>query len=373
MADRSSMTVPFLDLSAQYPEILQDVRVALDDVIASRSFILGPAVEHFEHDFASFCESAYAIGVNSGTSAIHLALLACGVGPGDEVITTAHSFIATCWPIRWVGAKAVLVDVDPGTLTIDPDRVARAVTPRTKALLPVHLYGQPADTEPLTQIAAQHGLALIEDACQAHGARYKGRRCGSLGSIACFSFYPGKNLGAFGEGGAVVTSDPKLAESVRKLRDHGQGRRYYHDVPGFNYRMDGLQGAVLGVKLQHLDGWNARRREHARAYDKLLNGCPSLRLTARREECEPVYHLYTLRSARRDDLRTFLAERGVATGLHYPVPIHLQSAMVDLGYHAGDFPVTEDACTTLLSLPMFAELTTEQVEYVAAAVREFHG
>ena len=287
------------------------------------------------------------------------------------MITTAHTFIATCWAITYVGARPVLVDVDPETLTLDPQRVGAAVSARTRAIIPVHLYGQPADMDPIMAIARQHHLAVVEDACQAHGARYKGRRVGSIGDIGCFSFYPGKNLGAFGEAGAVVTDDATLAAAVRKQRNHGQARRYHHDLLGFNYRMDGIQGAVLDVKLRHLDCWNSRRREHARAYDALLAACPGLRLTRQRGDGESVYHLYVVRSDRRDGLRAYLAEQGINTGLHYPVPVHRQPAYAELGYAAGDFPITEEACATLLSLPMYAELTPVQLSYVARTVCEF--
>jgi dTDP-4-amino-4,6-dideoxygalactose transaminase len=364
------MMVPFLDLGAQLGTIEPDIKQAIDRVIAAKSFVLGPSVEQFEEQFAAYCDVRHAIGVSSGTAALHLALLACGVGPGDEVITTAHTFIATCWAITYAGARPVLVDVDPETLTIDPQRIPAAVTARTRAIIPVHLYGQPADMDPIMDIARQHRLAVVEDACQAHGARYKGGRVGSIGDIGCFSFYPGKNLGAFGEAGAVVTNDATLAAAVRKQRNHGQAQRYHHDMLGFNYRMDGIQAAVLNVKLRHLDRWNSRRREHAHAYDALLAACPGLRLTHQRGDSESVYHLYVVRSHRRDALRAYLAEQAIDTGIHYPVPIHRQPAYAELGYAAGDFPITEEACATLLSLPMYAELTPHQLSYVAWAVWE---
>jgi dTDP-4-amino-4,6-dideoxygalactose transaminase len=365
------MTVPFLDLGAQLGTIEADIKQAIDRVIAAKSFVLGPAVEQFEEHFAAYCDIRHAIGVSSGTAALHLALLACGVGPGDEVITTAHTFIATCWAITYAGARPVLVDVDPETLTIDPQRIPAAVTARTRAIIPVHLYGQPADMDPIMALARQHHLAVVEDACQAHGARYKGRRVGSIGDIACFSFYPGKNLGAFGEAGAVVTNDAALAAAVRTRRNHGQTHRYRHDVLGFNYRMDGIQATVLTVKLRHLDHWNSRRREHAHAYDALLAACPGLQLTRQRDDSESVYHLYVVRSDRRDALRAYLAEQGIDTGLHYPVPIHRQPAYAELGYAPGDFPIAEEACAALLSLPMYAELAPRHVAYVAQTVCEF--
>ena len=371
MVSSTQMTVPFLDLGAQLGAIEADLKQAIDRVIAAKSFVLGPSVEQFEEHFAAYCDIRHAIGVSSGTAALHLALLACGIGPGDEVITTAHTFIATCWAITYAGARPVLVDVDPETLTIDPQRIPAAVTARTRAIIPVHLYGQPADMDPIMAIARQHHLAVVEDACQAHGARYKGRRVGSIGDIGCFSFYPGKNLGAFGEAGAVVTNDATLAAAVRKQRNHGQAQRYHHDLLGFNYRMDGIQAAVLNVKLRHLDHWNSRRREHAHAYDALLAACPGLRLTRQRGDSESVYHLYVVRSDRRDALRAYLAEQGIDTGLHYPVPIHRQPAYAELGYAAGDFPITEESCATLLSLPMYAELAPRQVAYVAQTVCTF--
>lgn len=364
-------SVPLLDLGAQLAHIEADVRLAIDGVIASHNFILGPAVEQFEEHFAAYCETAHCIGVNSGTAALHLALMACGVGPGDEVITTTQSFIATCWAISYVGARPVLVDVEPDTLTIDPARLAAAITPRTTAIIPVHLYGHPADMDPIMRLAAEHNLAVIEDACQAHGARYKGRRVGSIGHIACFSFYPGKNLGAFGEAGAVVTNDAARAADVRKRRNHGQSERYYHDVLGYNYRMDGIQAAVLDTKLPHLDRWNQQRRMHAHIYDALLADCRGLRLMRCSADCECVYHQYSLRSYQRDTLRDRLTLRGIGTGLHYPIPIHRQRAYADLGYKAGDFPVAEDACATILSLPMYPELTPSQVAHVAEEVRAF--
>src|SRR5919201_2097851 len=371
MVSSTQMTVPFLDLGAQLGAIEADIKQAIDRVIAAQSFVLGPSVEQFEEHFAAYCAIRYALGVSSGTAALHLALLACGIGPGDEVITTAHTFIATCWAITYAGARPVLVDVDPETLTIDPQRIPAAVTARTRAIIPVHLYGQPADMDPIMAIARQHRLAVVEDACQAHGARYKGRRVGSIGDIGCFSFYPGKNLGAFGEAGAVVTDDATLAAAVRTQRNHGQAQRYHHDLLGFNYRMDGIQAAVLNVKLRHLDRWNSRRRAHAHTYDALLAACPGLRLTHQRGDSESVYHLYVVRSHRRDALRAYLAEQGIDTGIHYPVPIHRQPAYAELGYAAGDFPITEEACVTLLSLPMYAELTPLQVSYVAQAVWQF--
>jgi dTDP-4-amino-4,6-dideoxygalactose transaminase len=364
--------VPFLDLGAQLTEIGPQVRQAIAHVVDTQSFVLGTAVEQFEEHFAAYCETTHATAVSSGTAALHLALLACGVGPGDEVITTTHSFIASSWAITYCGAQPVLVDVDPVTLTIDPAYISAAVSARTKAIVPVHLYGQPADMDPIMRIASAHHLTVIEDACQAHGARYKGRRVGSIGHAGCFSFYPSKNLGAYGEGGAVVTSDAALAADVVMRRNHGQTKRYYHDVLGFNYRMDGIQGAVLDVKLRYLDRWNNQRRAHARTYDMLLSDCPRLRTTGSRGDNENVYHLYCVRSDQRDALRAHLTQYGIGTGLHYPVPIHLQQAYSGLGYRVGDFPVAEDACATLLSLPMYAELTSSQVASVAEAIWACH-
>jgi len=306
--------------------------------------------------------------VNSGTSALHLALLAAGIGPGDEVITVPFTFVATVAAIRYTGARPVFVDIDPGSLTMDPKRLETALTPRTRAVLPVHLYGQPADMDPIVAFARRHDLVVIEDAAQAHGARYNGRRVGSLGDIACFSFYPGKNLGAYGEGGAVVTASADVAKTVRMLRDWGQEQKYMHVLRGFNYRLEGIQGAVLSVKLKYLDEANRRRAVNAWRYSHLLEGA-GVEMPRTMPDRTHVFHVYAVRSKHRDALQRHLTERQVQTGIHYPVPVHLTPAHADLGYHQGDFPESERAANEVLSLPMFPELTEEQIVTVAEAVR----
>lgn len=359
--------IPYLDLPAQYRSIKPEVDEAVQRVLASAQYILGPEVEAFEQAFASYCGTAEAVGVNSGTSALHLALLACGVGPGDEVVTVPFTFIATVAAIEYAGARPVLVDVEPGTLTMDPGQVERAITPRTKAIVPVHLFGQPADMDAIADIGRRRGVRVIEDAAQAHGAEYKGRRCGSMADIAAFSFYPGKNLGAFGEGGAVVTSDRELARTVRLLRSWGEERRYEHRLKGFNYRMDGIQGAILGVKLRHVEAWTEARRSRAALYDRLLADAP-LQTPVVRRDCRHVYHCYVVRIANRDQVRQALADEHIQTGVHYPIPVHLQPAYANLGYAAGEFPVAEAAAREVLSLPIFPEMTDAQVEAVASAL-----
>jgi dTDP-4-amino-4,6-dideoxygalactose transaminase len=315
------------------------------------------------------------VGLNNGTSALHLALQACDIGPGDEVITTPHSWISTTWAISYVGATPVFVDIDPVTYTLDPVQVERAITPRTRAILPVHLYGQSCDLAPLIQLAEQHNLLLIEDAAQAHGAIYNQKRVGTLGRIGCFSFYPGKNLGAFGEAGAVVTDDEHLAARIRRLRDHAQDGRHRHVEIGHNARMEGIQGAVLEVKLRHLDSWNAARARHARKYCDLLSDVTSLQLPASPRPAGHVWHLFVVlvNSADRGWLQSQLAERGISTAVHYPTPIPFQPAYAHLGYQRGDFPVAEDVMGRCLSLPMFASLQNEQIEFVAATIKSLLG
>lgn len=364
--------VPFLDLKAQYDSIKDEIRPAIDGVLASSQFTLGREVAAFEEEFAAYCGGIFGVGVNSGTSALHLALLAAGVWPGDEVITVASTFVATVAAIDYTGARAVFVDVDPDTLTMDPALVEAAITGRTKVILPVHLHGQPADLDPIMEIARRHGLAVIEDAAQAHGAHYKGRPVGSIGDLGCFSFYPGKNLGAYGEGGLVVTNNEHYAETLRMLRDWGQDRKYHHVLKGYNYRMEGLQGAVLRVKLRHLEAWTEARRGHARRYGELLAGA-GVRTPVEAAHARHVYHVYAVRGPARDRLQKALAARDIQTGIHYPIPVHLQPAYADLGYRAGDLPVTERAAAELLSLPMFPELQAGQIAAVAAAVREAAG
>ena len=360
--------VPFVDLGAQYRSIKPEIDAAIARVLDSAQFVLGPEVEAFEREFAAFCGTAHGVAVNSGTSALHLALLAADIGPGDEVITVPFTFVASVAAIDYTGARPVFVDVDDRSLTMDPSAIEAAITPRTKAIIPVHLYGQTADMDPIREIASRHGLTVIEDAAQAHGATYKGRPAGSLGDLGCFSFYPSKNLGAYGEGGIVVTDRDDYAARIRLLRDWGQDSKYHHAVRGFNARMEGFQGAILRVKLRHLPAWTDARRQHAARYHALLADA-GLRLPGEMPYATHVYHLYTVRSGGRDDLRAALAADGIHSGLHYPIPVHLQSAYADLGYSRGDFPVSEQAADEVLSLPMFPEMTGEQIETVAASVR----
>ncbi|HVX29353.1 MAG TPA: DegT/DnrJ/EryC1/StrS family aminotransferase [Nitrolancea sp.] len=366
------MTVPFVDLHAQYVSIEAEVNQAMKNVLERGDFILGKALEQFEADFATFIGTDFAIGVDSGMSALMLALRGLKIGPGDEVITSANTFIATALTISGVGATPILVDVDPETYTLDLEKLERAITPKTKAIMPVHLFGHPEDMDPIMDLAKRHNLFVIEDACQSHGATYKGKTTGTFGNAAAYSFYPAKNLGAYGDGGMIVTSDPELRESIQLLRNYGQTAKYHHAVQGYNNRLDTLQAAVLGVKLQYLAEWNAARRAHADLYGQLLRGS-GVELPPQMPEVEPVWHLYAIRTDHRDALRDFLAERGISTGIHYPIPIHLQPAYQELGYQQGDFPVAERDALRMLSLPMYAELTDEQIEYVAAAIHEFGG
>lgn len=366
------MPVPFIDLKQQYLAIKDEILSAVDSVFESAQFVLGKEVAAFEEEFAAFCGVPHAVAVNSGTSALHLALLAAGVGPGDEVITVPFTFVATAAAVVYTGAKPVFVDVDPVTYTMDPARIEAAITPRTRAILPVHLYGNPADMDPILQVARQHSLTVIEDAAQAHGAEYKGRRCGSMGELGCFSFYPGKNLGAYGEGGLVTTSHPELARKIRMLRDWGAEKKYQHVLKGFNYRMEGVQGAVLRVKLRYLEAWTEARRAHAAAYNKLLTG-DGLTLPTEIAGNRHVYHVYAVLTPQRQELMESLTSQGVQTGIHYPIPVHLLPAYSDLNYVAGDFPVCERIAAQELSLPMFPELTDSQIEAVGQAVGEFNG
>ena len=360
---------PFLDLNAQYRSIRGELDAAVLRVLESSQFILGDEVAAFEREFAAYCGVRHAVGLNSGTSALHLALLAAGVGPGDEVITTPMTFVATVAAILYAGATPVLVDIDPHTGTMDPDRIDEAITAHTKAILPVHLHGCMGDLDPILSLADAHRLAVIEDAAQAHGAEHKGRRAGSIGDIGCFSFYPGKNLGACGEAGAVVTNDGRLAEAIRMLRDWGQASKYHHVVKGYNYRMEGIQGAVLRVKLRHIEEWTEARRRHAERYDALLSGC-GIGTPAAMPDARHVYHVYAVRLRNRDAAQKQLRRAGVATGIHYPVPVHLQPAYADLGHRPGDFPHAERFAAETLSLPMFPELAAEQIQRVCTALEE---
>lgn len=358
--------IPFLSLKRQYAGIARDVEEAVLTTLRSGHYVLGEPVERFEEAFAAYCGTDHAVAVNTGTSALQLALLAAGVGPGDEVITVANTFVATVAAVVETGARPVLVDVDPVTLNMDPAAIAPAITPRTKAVMPVHLHGRLADMEAILEVARAHGLTVIEDAAQAHGAQRGAKRAGAFGDLGCFSFYPGKNLGAAGEGGAVVTDDPDLAHKLRQLRDWGQSERYLHQVKGYNFRMDAIQGAVLGVKLPHLDHWNAGRRRVANAYDAALS--PSLARAAGPFGEDHVCHVYAICPEDRDAFRAGLAEAGVATNSHYPRPVHLQPAFAHLGYGPGSLPVTEAYARRTLSLPMFPELTPQETAQVIDAV-----
>ncbi len=368
------MPVPFVDLQAQYRAIKVEVDAAIQRVLDTSAFVLGREVETFERDFADYVGARQCIGVSNGTAALHLALLACGVGAGDEVIVPANTFFATPEAVSNAGATPVFVDCDPVNYNLDAAKLERAVTGRTRAVIPVHLYGQPADLDAVAEIAARHDLTVIEDAAQAHGARYKGRRVGGLARAGCFSFYPGKNLGAYGEGGAVVTDDPEVARRVRLLRDHGSEVKYRHEIVGYNSRLEGIQAAVLGVKLKHLDGWNELRRRHAARYRELLGpleDAGAISLPREAAYAEHVYHLFVVQTSARDSMQRSLAGAGVQTGIHYPVPAHLQPAYAALGHREGDFPEAERQSRRVLSLPMFAELTERQLAYVVQALEDF--
>ncbi len=365
------MNVPFLDLQTPHRELWPEIRDEFEKAFAAAAFVGGPQVSAFEEEFAQFCGVAGCASVNSGTDAIRLALLAAGIGPGDEVICPAHTFIATSEAVSQTGARPVFVDIDPVTYTMDPCLAEKAVTPRTRALIPVHLYGQCADMDPLLELARRHNLFVLEDACQAHGAAYKGRPAGSMGHAAAFSFYPGKNLGACGEAGAVVSNNPEIIAKVTMLRDHGQSRKYYHDMEGYNARMDALQAIVLRAKLKRLNQWNEGRRAAAQQYARRLGNHPKITIPAVPAHNVHVFHLYVILVENRDALQAFLGERGIGTGLHYPLPLHLQKAYAHLGYKEGDLPVTERVARTLLSLPMFPTLTQAQIDYVCDAILEW--
>lgn len=361
--------IAFLDLKAQYRQVKSEVDAAVARTIESAQFVLGPEVRAFEERFASYCGVTHCNAVNSGTSALHLALLAAGIGADDEVITVSMTFVATTAAILYCGAKPVFVDVDPVAWTMNPSLVEAAITPRTKAIMPVHLHGLMADMDPIMEIARRHNLVVIEDAAQAHGAEYKGRRAGSIGDIGCFSFYPGKNLGAYGEGGAVVTNQPEFARRISLLRDWGQESKYNHVVQGYNYRMDGIQGAVLNVKMNYIEAWTEARRAVASHYDHLLEKYPC------RGPMPPVYsrhvfHVYAVRVPQRDEAQKVLLDAGIGAGIHYPVPVHLQKAYASLGYSAGDFPITEALANQFLSLPIYAELLPEKIIEVAAELQK---
>jgi dTDP-4-amino-4,6-dideoxygalactose transaminase len=350
--------------------IRKEIDAAIARTLDNCSFCLGPDVAQFEKDFAAWCGAKHSIAMNSGTSALHIAMLLLGVRAGDEIITTPFTFVATSWAISYVGARPVYVDIEPDTFNIDPAKIERAITNKTKAILPVHLYGHPFQVEPVIEIARKHGLPVIEDAAQAHGALYNGIKVGTFGEISCFSFYPGKNLGAYGEGGALVTNNAEFAARARSLREHGSMQRYYHDEIGFNYRMEGIQGAVLGVKLKHLDSWTETRRRVARRYHELLADT-GLKLPREAPYAASAYHLYVVRHQRRDELKKHLEANRIGCALHYPVPLHLQKCYRDLGYREGDFPISEQAAHKCLSLPIYPELTEPQQNRVCAAIRDF--
>jgi dTDP-4-amino-4,6-dideoxygalactose transaminase len=362
--------VPYLDLPAQMRPLRKEIDAAIARTLDNCSFCLGPDVAQFEKDFARYCGAEHCLGFNSGTSALHVAMILLGIGQGDEVITTPATFVATSWAISYVGARPVFVDVDDATFNLDPKAVERAISSRTKAILPVHLYGHPADLDPLLKLCAIHNLPLIEDACQAHGAKYRGKVVGTFGAMSAFSFYPGKNLGAYGEGGALVTNNAAYAARARALREHGSTQRYYHDEVGFNYRMEGIQGAVLGVKLKHLDKWTRERRRVAHRYHELLADTP-LQLPREASWAESAYHLYVVRHPERDALKKHLEANKVGCALHYPLPLHLQKCYAHLGYKAGSFPVAEKAARECLSLPIYPEMTDTQIERVAEVTKDF--
>ncbi len=362
--------IPIMDLKRQYLALKDEIDAAMREVLESGWFVLGKNVEAFEKEFAAYCGVRFAVGVSSGVDAIRLALAACGIGPGDEVLTVPNTAVPTALGISFTGAQPALVDVEPDTCLMNPRKVEAALTPRTKAVMPVHLYGQTAHMAPLRDIAKQRGLLLIEDAAQAHGATYRGRKAGALGDAGCFSFYPSKNLGCYGEGGAVTTDDERVAERLRMLRNYGQSDRYHHKLKGSNARLDELQAAILRVKLRHLDAGNKRRRAIASLYNAGLMttgvACP-----VERPECEHVYHLYVVRSPRRDALQSHLKARGVGTQIHYPIPVHLQEAYADLGLGPGSFPIAEQAAREVLSIPIFPELADHEVQDVIAVIRDF--
>jgi dTDP-4-amino-4,6-dideoxygalactose transaminase len=361
--------IPLVDLKAQYAAIKSEVDAAMQAVVESAAFINGPQVRTFEESFATFCNARHAVGVQSGTSALHLALMALDIGPGDEVIVPSMTFIATAEMIGRLGARPVFADVDLSTCNLDAGSLERAITPRTKAVIVVHLYGQPAEMDPILGIARRHGIGVIEDAAQAHGAEYRGRRAGTMGDVATFSFYPGKNLGAYGDAGAVVTNNDRIADEVRLLRNHGRRSKYTHEREGFNYRLDTLQAAVLEVKLRHLETWNDARRRVAELYRQHLDGLP-LELPHEAEHLRSVYHLFVIRVPHRDQVLEHLRENGVGAGVHYPIPLHMQPAYDFVGYRPDDLPRSRQAGETVLSLPIYAELTEAQVKQVSGTLRE---
>jgi len=383
------MKVPFLDLITPHLELEEELVEVFRECLRTASFVGGPQVQAFEQEFAQFCETKYCVAVNSGTDALRFSLIAAGIGPGDEVITVPNTFIATTETISQSGASIAFVDIDERTYNMDPNKLEDFLKKRyalcpmrsasqPKAVLPVHLYGQPADMDSIQEIADRYGLIVIEDACQAHGALYysgkeeKWRKCGSIGAAGCFSFYPGKNLGACGEGGAVTTNNEEMAQEIRMLRDHGQGTKYYHEFEGYNGRLDAIQAGILRVKLRHLTDWNEKRRQNAFRYNELLQGADGMIIPYEPSWAKAVYHLYIIRTRKRDELQKYLSENGIGTGLHYPIPLHLQKAYVDLGYGEGDFPSTEKVASEILSLPMYPQISADQQQYVATKIQEFY-
>ena len=371
MTLRTSAEIPLVDLKAQYETLREEILAAIAEVLDGMHLYLGPRQESFEKAYAAYCEAAACVSVSNGTDALELALRSIGVGPGDEVITQPNSFIATAEAISATGAKPVFVDADEETSTLDPKLLEAAITANTKAIIPVHLYGRPADMDPIIEIARRHGVRVIEDSCQAHGARYHGRRAGSLGDLACFSFYFSKNLGAYGEAGAITTNDPALAEQIEVYRSHGSRVRYQHEFIGRNARMDEIQAAILGIKLRYLDQWNEQRRHNAALLSDALADTSLMLPTPGGDDVYEVFHLYVVRHPEREALRQFLVEHGINAAIHYPRPIHLQPAYAFLGHTPGDFPVSERLADTVLSLPIYAELTEEQIDRIASTVREF--
>jgi dTDP-4-amino-4,6-dideoxygalactose transaminase len=364
--------IPFVDLKAQYDSIKDEIDKAIQNVLNTTSFIMGEELKKFEEEFASFCNTKYAIGVANGSDALILALRACGIGEGDEVITVPHTFISTAEAISKVGGKIVFVDIDLKTYTIDVSKIEEKINKKTKAIIPVHLYGQPADMDPIMELAKKYSLKVIEDAAQAHGAEYKGKKVGSIGDVGCFSFYPGKNLGAYGDAGMVVTNNDEIAEKIKLLRNHGRiTKKYEHEIEGYSSRLDNLQAAILRVKLKHLNKWNESRRENAKRYNELLSNIDDIIAPHEADYAKHVYHLYVIRVEGRDKLKEDFKSKGIATGIHYPIPLHLQPAYKYLGYKEGDFPVTEECSQKILSLPMFAELADREIEEIVELIKNF--
>ena len=363
------MNIPFVDLKRQFDLIKNEVTTKINEVLRNTHFILGEEVEKFEEEFANYCGVKYGVGVASGSDALTLSLKVLGIGKEDEVITAPNTFIATVDAISRNGATPVFVDIDPETCNIDVAEIEEKITDKTKAIIPVHLYGQPADMDEIIKIAKKYDLKIIEDACQAHGAEYKGKKVGSLSDVGCFSFYPAKNLGAYGDGGMVVTNNEQIAERIKMLRNYGQSKKYYHDFIGYNSRLDEIQAAVLRVKLRYLDEWNDKRREHAKLYNDLLENVSGIETPTEKEFVKHVYHLYVIRCKNRNELQNYLSSKGVSTGIHYPIPVHLQKAYKHLEYKEGDFPITEKYAKEILSLPMFPELTDEEIEVVVGLIR----